>query len=78
MSTGAYSDIHGVTKSNSPQRCTSGSAFNPCLLQKRPQVKEMRDYSIVAIENAKSKLLKVFSSYNNAICYSSKIFFFNN
>ena len=41
---GANSDILGVTKSNSPQRCTSGSAFNLCVLQERPQVKEMRDY----------------------------------
>ena len=29
---------------------------------------------IVAIENAKLKLLKVLSSYNNALCDSSKIF----
>ena len=29
---------------------------------------------IVAIENAKLKLLKVLSSYNNAICDSSKLF----
>ena len=43
--TGVDSDILGVTKSNSPHRCTSGSAFNLCLLKKRPQVKEMRDYS---------------------------------
>ena len=42
---GANSDILGVTKSNSPQRCMSGSAFNLCVLQKRPQVKEMRGYS---------------------------------
>ena len=31
---------------------------------------------IVAIENAKLKLLKVLSSYNNALCDSSKLFFF--
>ena len=43
--TGANSDILGVTKSNSPQRCTSGSAFNLCVLQNRPQATEMRDYS---------------------------------
>ena len=41
--TGANSDILGVTISNSPQRCTSGSAFNPRVLEKRPQVKETRD-----------------------------------
>ena len=34
-----------LTKSNSPLGCTSGFAFNLCVLQKRPQVKEMRDYS---------------------------------
>ena len=58
--TGANSYIFGVKKSNSPQRCTSGFAFNLCVLQKRPQVKEM--YNYVAIENAKLKLLKVLSS----------------
>ena len=42
---GANSDILGITQLNSPQRCTSGSAFNLCVLQKRPQVKEMCDYS---------------------------------
>ena len=42
---GVNSDIFGVTKPNSPQRCTSGSAFNLCVLKKRPQVKEMTDYS---------------------------------
>ena len=31
---------------------------------------------IVAIDNAKLKLLKVFSSYINALCDSSKIYFF--
>ena len=30
---------------------------------------------IVAIDNAKLRLLKVFSSYNNALCDSSKLFF---
>ena len=29
---------------------------------------------IVAIENAKLKLLKILSSYNNALCDSSKLF----
>ena len=61
-----------MTKSNSPQRCTSGSAFNLCVLQKRPQVKEMRDLIIVVIEN--TKLLKVLSSYNYALYNSSKLF----
>ena len=44
---GANSDIIGVTKSNSPQPTEwyFGSAFSRCVLQKRPQVKEMRDYS---------------------------------
>ena len=37
--------LFGVTKSYSPQRCTSGSAFNLSLIQKRPQVKEVRDNS---------------------------------
>ena len=31
---------------------------------------------VVAIENAKLKLVKVLSSYNNALCDSSKLFFF--
>ena len=68
--TGAHSDILGVAKSNSPQRYTS--AFNPSVLQKRHQVKEMRDYN--GYRNAKLKLLKVLSSYNNALCDSSKLF----
>ena len=42
---GANSDILDITQLNSPQRCTSGSAFDLCVLQKRPQVKEMCDYS---------------------------------
>ena len=71
--TGVNSDILGVTKSNSPQRCTSGSAFNPCALQKRPQVKEMRDYS--GYRKCKIKTIKVLSSYNNALCDSSKLCF---
>ena len=54
--TGANSDILGVTKSNSPQRCTSGSAFNVCVLKKRPQVKEMRDYS--GYRKCKIKIIK--------------------
>ena len=41
----ASSDILCVTKSNSPQRCTSVAGFNLCVLQKRPQVKGIRDYS---------------------------------
>ena len=68
--TGANSDIRGVTKSNSPQRCTSGSAFNPCILKNVPKSKKC--LIIVAIRNAKLKLLKVLSSYNNALCDSSK------
>ena len=31
--------------------------------------------TIVAIENAKIKLLKVLTSYNNALCDNSKFFF---
>ena len=69
---GANSDILGVTKSNSAQRCTSGSVFNLCVLQKRPQIKEI--HIIVATENAKLKLLKVLSSYYNALCDNSKLF----
>ena len=71
----ANSNILGVAKSNTPQRCTSCSAFNPCVLQKRPQVNKY--VIIVAIENAKLKLLKVLSSYNNALCDSSKLFYNN-
>ena len=66
--TGANSDILGVSKSSSPQRCTSGSAFNPCVLQKRLQAKEMRACS--GYRKCKIKLLKVLSSYNNALCDS--------
>ena len=72
MPTGANSDILSVTKSNSPQRCTSGSAFNSCVLQKRP--KSNKCVIIVALENAKLKLLKVLPSYNNALYDSSKLF----
>ena len=64
-----------MTKSNSPQRCTSGSAFNLCVLQKRPKIKKC--VTIKAIENAKLKLSKLLSSYNNALCESSKPFYNN-
>ena len=39
----------------------------------------MRDKTgkIVAIENAKLKLLKVLSSNNNALCDKYKLFFYN-
>ena len=37
-----------------------------------PQVKEMRDYS--GYKRAKIKLLKVLSSYTNALCDSTKLF----
>ena len=70
--TGANSDILSVTKSNSPQMCTSGSAFNLCVLHKRPKSKKW--VNVVAIENAKLKLFKVLSSYNNALCDNSKLF----
>ena len=69
----ANSDILGVTKSNSPQRCTSGSAFNLCVLQNVTKSKKF--VIIVALENAKLKLLKVLSCHNNALCDSSKLFF---
>ena len=62
-----------MTKSYSPQRCTSGSALNLCVLQKVHKSKKC--VIIVAIENAKLKLLKVLSSYNNALCDSSKVCF---
>ena len=71
--TGAISDILGVTKSNSQQRCTSGYVFNPCVFRKRPQVKEMRNYS--CYRKCKIKTIKNMSSYNNALCDSSKLFF---
>ena len=72
LPTGANLDILGVTKSNSPQRCTSGSAFNLCVLKNVSKSKEC--VIVVAIENAKLKLLKVLSGYNNALCGSSKLF----
>ena len=56
---GAYSDILGLTKSNSPQRCTSGSAFSRVCFKDVPKSKTC--LKIMAIENAKLKLLKVFS-----------------
>ena len=62
-----------MTKSNSPQRCTSSSAFNLCVLKKTSPSKR-KCVIVVAIENAKLKLLKVLSSYNNALCDSSKLF----
>ena len=70
-------DILGVTKSNSPQRCTFGSGFNLCVYFKNVH-KSKKCVIKVAIENAKSKLLKVLSSYNNALCDSSKLLFYNN
>ena len=73
LPTGAYSEILGLTKSNSPQRCTSGSAFSRVYFKNVPKSKKC--LKIMAIENAK---LKVFSSYNNALCDSSKLFFHNN
>ena len=51
---GANSDILGVTKLNSPQRCTSGFAFNLCVHQNVPKFKKC--LIIVAIENANSLL----------------------
>ena len=68
--TGANSDILGVAKSNSPQRCISGSAFNLCVASQKKCV------IIVAIENEKLKLLKVLSSYHNALCAIVLSFFF--
>ena len=38
--------------------------------------KSVKCVIVVAIENAKLKLVKVLSSYNNALCDSSKLFFF--
>ena len=35
----------------------------------------MKTEKIVALENAKLKLLKLLSSNNNALCNSSKVFF---
>ena len=74
LPTGAYSDILGLTKSNSPQRCTSGSAFSRVYFKNVPKSKKC--LKIMAIENAKLKLF--FSSYNNALCDSSKLSFHNN
>ena len=52
--TGANLDILGVTIFNSPQRCTSGSALNLCVLKIVPKSKKC--VIIMAIENAKLKL----------------------
>ena len=68
--TGDNSDILGMTKSNSPQRCTSGSALICVYFKNVPKPKKC--VIIVAIENAKLKLLKVFA--NNALCDSSMFF----
>ena len=72
--TGANSDILGVTKSNSPQRCTSGSALNPCVLKRVPKSKKC--VIIVAIENAKFKLLNLNCCLVTIMRYAILLSFF--
>ena len=54
---GAISDILGVTKSNSPQRCTSGSAFNLCVLQNVPNQSTPKCKCSQTGQNVSNKLL---------------------
>ena len=71
--TGANSDILGLTKSNPPQRVLL--VLPSIRVYFKNVSKSKKCVIIVAIENAELKLLKVLSSYNNALCDSSKLFF---
>ena len=62
-----------MTKSNSSQRCTSVLPSIRVYFKNVPKSKKC--VIIVAIENAKLKLLKVLSSYTYGLCDSFKLFF---